>query len=136
MRSSPHYKGCVSARRGFSGQGMQWEQIKSRSKRGGDAQKVSRLQLGKHTRARSRTHTEKSLIVLQSTSAAMKAATFPVSESQAVTLRRINRSRAVPRKEYFSVEMWFALDVEPKYFAKSDGLPPFILLLVSQNYPY
>lgn len=30
--------------------------------------------------------------------------------------------------------MWFALDSEPKYFAKSDGLPLLVHVLVSQNY--
>ena len=30
--------------------------------------------------------------------------------------------------------MCFALDGEPKYFAKSDGLPVLVHLLVSQNY--
>lgn len=32
--------------------------------------------------------------------------------------------------------MWFALDVEPKYFAKSKGLPPFVFLLAFQNYSF
>lgn len=51
-------------------------------------------------------------------------------------MERTNPFHALPRKDYFSAEMWFALDVEPKYFAESDGLPPFVLFLVSppKNY--
>lgn len=48
-------------------------------------------------------------------------------------MNRTSPLHALPRKDYFSVEMWFALDLGPKYFAKSDGLPPFVLLLLSKN---
>lgn len=51
-----------------------------------------------------------------------------------MTLKRINPFHALPRKDCFSAEMWFALDVEPKYLAESDGLPPFVLFLVSPKH--
>lgn len=57
------------------------------------------------------------------------------SESQAVIVKRIYPFHALPRKDYFSAtEMWFALDFEAKYFAKSDGLPLLVRLLDSQSY--
>lgn len=49
---------------------------------------------------------------------------FPLTKSQAVTWKRTSPLHALPRKGYLSVEMWFALDLGPKYFAKSSGLPP------------
>lgn len=62
----------------------------------------------------------------------MKTTPLPTQWKSGSYIEKINPFRALPRKDYFSVAMWFALDVEPKYFAKSDGLPPFVLL-VSQN---
>lgn len=49
-------------------------------------------------------------------------------------MKRTSPLRALLRKDDSSVEMWFALDLGPKYFAKSDVFPPFVLLLVSKNY--
>lgn len=106
---------------------MDWGQINSRSQRGKMFKTFDDWSGEKHTLR------GKYLIVLKSTLAVVQADTFPLSESQAVTLQRICPFRALPRKDYSSVEMWFALDFEPKYFAKSDGLPPFVLVLVSQT---
>lgn len=63
-------------------------------------------------------------IILKPTLAALKAGTSPLTKSQAVTWKRTSPLHAQPRNGYLSVEMWFALDLGPKYFAKSGGLPP------------